>query len=101
MRSIAALVALLPLFSCATKRSPLRIAAAADLRYALEEVIRAFRAHHGNLAIDPVYGSSGTFYSELLNHAPFDLFLSADVTYPRKLAEQGLVLPGSEFTYAV
>jgi molybdate transport system substrate-binding protein len=37
---------------------------------------------------------------QLTNHAPFDLFLSADVQYPRKLSEQGLILPGSEFTYA-
>jgi molybdate transport system substrate-binding protein len=36
----------------------------------------------------------------LVNHAPFDLYLSADVQYPRKLSEQGLILPGSEFTYA-
>jgi molybdate transport system substrate-binding protein len=40
------------------------------------------------------------FYQQLTNHAPFDLFLSADVQYPRKLSEQGLILPGSEFTYA-
>jgi len=101
IRSIALAAGLLPLFSCAATRAPLRIAAAADLRYALEELIRGFRAQHGGVAIEPVYGSSGTFYSELLNHAPFDLFLSADVTYPRKLAEQSMVMPGSEFTYAV
>ncbi|MFN7998229.1 MAG: molybdate ABC transporter substrate-binding protein [Bryobacteraceae bacterium] len=101
IRIIALFAGLLPLFSCAPNRAPLRIAAAADLRYALEEVIRVFRAQHGNIAIEPVYGSSGNFYSELLNRAPFDLFLSADVSYPRKLAEKGMVMPGSEFTYAV
>lgn len=40
------------------------------------------------------------FYSQLVNHAPFDLFLSADVQYPNKLAQQGLILPGSQFSYA-
>jgi molybdate transport system substrate-binding protein len=78
----------------------LRIAAAADLRYALEDVVKAFRGLHGGMRVEPTYGSSGMFYAQLVNHAPFDLYLSADVQYPRKLAEQGMILPGSEFTYA-
>jgi len=78
----------------------LRIAAAADLRYALEDVAKAFRQQHGAVRIEPAYGSSGMFYAQLVNHAPFDLFLSADVQYPRKLSEQGLTLPGSDFNYA-
>ena len=86
--------------SCANRPAPLRIAAAADLRYALEDVVKAFHQHHPGTRIEPAYGSSGMFYAQLTNHAPFDLFLSADVQYPRKLADQGLLLPGSEFTYA-
>ena len=78
----------------------MRIAAASDLRYALEDVVKAFRQRHSEARIEPAYGSSGMFYAQLVNHAPFDLFLSADVQYPRKLAEQGLTLPGSDFTYA-
>src|SRR5205085_7630875 len=46
------------------------------------------------------FGSSGTFFAQLLNHAPFDVFLSADVTYPQQLAERALTVPGAEFTYA-
>jgi molybdate transport system substrate-binding protein len=71
------------------------------LRFALDALIKAYREVKGDIRIEPSYGSSGTFYSELLNRAPFDLYLSADVQYPRKLAAQGLVLPESEFTYAV
>jgi molybdate transport system substrate-binding protein len=41
------------------------------------------------IRIEPTYGSSGMFYAQLVNHAPFDLYLSADVQYPRKLSEQG------------
>jgi molybdate transport system substrate-binding protein len=78
----------------------LRIAAAADLRYALEDIVKVFRQQHAEVHIEPAYGSSGMFYEQLTNRAPFDLFLSADVQYPRKLAEQGLILPGSEFSYA-
>jgi molybdate transport system substrate-binding protein len=79
----------------------LRIAAAADLRFALDEVVKTYSQRQPGARIEPVYGSSGMFYAQLLNHAPFDLYLSADVQYPHKLAEQGLILPGSEFTYAV
>ena len=78
-----------------------RIAAAADLRFALEELTALFRKEHSDVAVSVSYGSSGTEYAQLLNRAPFDLFLSADVTYPRQLADRGLALPGSEFTYAV
>jgi molybdate transport system substrate-binding protein len=84
-----------------TATTIVRIAAAADLRYALEELIRGFRQQQPRLDISVSYGSSGTAYAQLLNGAPFDLFLSADVTYPRQLAARGLTLEGAEFIYAV
>jgi molybdate transport system substrate-binding protein len=86
--------------SCGGPPAPLRIAAAADLRYALDDLVKAFRQGHNDVRIEPTYGSSGMFYAQLVNHAPFDLYLSADVQYPHKLAEQGLIVPGSEFNYA-
>ena len=95
------MAALLLNAACTTASPTLRIAAAADLRYALDDLIKAFRQGHGNVRIEPSYGSSGTFYSELLNRAPFDLYLSADLEYPKKLSEQELILEGSEFTYGV
>lgn len=96
----ALLAATLLTSACSAPPAALRIAAAADLRYALPDAVTAFRARHAQVHIEVSYGSSGVFYSELLNHAPFDLYLSADVQYPQKLAEQHLILPGSEFTYA-
>src|SRR5438874_9602366 len=77
-----------------------RVAAASDLNAALGELLTNFRASH-DIVVDVVYGSSGTFYTQLLNHAPFDLFLSADIDYPKQLAARGLTVTGSEFTYAV
>lgn len=100
IRLLPVLAALLLNAACSTVPNSIRIAAAADLRYALADLVNAYRASHPGVRIEPSYGSSGVFYSELLNRAPFDLFLSADLEYPRKLAAQGLVLPGSEFTYA-
>jgi molybdate transport system substrate-binding protein len=81
-------------------RPRVRVAAAADLRFALNEVVRRFDvAHHVEVLAS--YGSSGTFHAQLLNQAPFDMFLSADVEYPRQLSARGLTLPDSEFTYGV
>jgi molybdate transport system substrate-binding protein len=77
------------------------VAAAADLRFAFDDIAAAFRRQHPQITVKVTYGSSGNFHAQLLNQAPFDLFLSADVQYPRELATQGLTLPGSDFVYAV
>jgi len=81
------------------RRGSVRVAAAADLNAALGELIGRFSASHA-IDVSATYGSSGTFFAQLMNGAPFDVFLSADVEYPRRLAERGLVLDG-EFPYAV
>jgi molybdate transport system substrate-binding protein len=54
-----------------------------------------------DIKIAVTYGSSGNFYTQLSNKAPFDLFLSADIDYPRKLIDSGLAGKESEFVYAV
>jgi molybdate transport system substrate-binding protein len=77
------------------------VAAAADLKFALDEISREFGKQTKGIRVNVAYGSSGNFYSQLQNQAPFDVFLSADTEYPRKLSEQGLILPGTEFPYAV
>ena len=81
-------------------RGRVRVAAASDLNAALSDVIARFGGAH-DVDVSVSYGSSGTFYAQLLNQAPFDLFLSADVAYPNQLAARGLTLPQSEFTYAI
>lgn len=68
----------------------LAIAAAADLQFALGEVKTAFLQAHPGLEVAITYGSSGNFYTQLSSRAPFDLFLSADLGYPKKLVEAGL-----------
>jgi molybdate transport system substrate-binding protein len=81
-------------------RGRVRVAAAADLNAVFGELITRFGAAH-DVDVSVSYGSSGTFYAQLLNQAPFDLFLSADVSYPNQLAARGLTVPQSEFTYAI
>ncbi|MBZ5555937.1 MAG: molybdate ABC transporter substrate-binding protein [Acidobacteriia bacterium] len=84
----------------APSRARIRIAAAADLDVALGALIERFRASH-DVDVTVSYGSSGTFYAQLLNQAPFDMFFSADLEYPRQLAARGLTIAQGEFSYAV
>lgn len=68
---------------------PPSIAAAADLRYALDEVVLAYQRVSG-VAARITYGSSGNFFSQLQQGAPFDIFMSADEALVQKLAERSL-----------
>jgi molybdate transport system substrate-binding protein len=77
------------------------VAAASDLKFVLDELLVGFRAAHPEITVTVSYGSSGNFSTQLQQGAPFDLFLSADIAYPRALEEKGLVLSGSTVTYAV
>jgi molybdate transport system substrate-binding protein len=72
--------------SGAAEHQVLTIAAASDLKFALDEWVREFRAKNPGTEVRVTYGSSGNFSAQLANGAPFDLFLSADVSYPRTLA---------------
>ena len=78
-----------------------RIAVAADLKWALEEARQVFEKANPGVTCTLTFGSSGNFYNQLAQKAPFDLFLSADLGYPRKLADQGLGLRETLFTYAI
>jgi molybdate transport system substrate-binding protein len=77
-----------------------RVAAAADLKFALDAVLAATAGEAPGLRPSVTYGSSGSFYAQIENGAPYDLFLSADADYPRRLAARGLA-EGDVFLYAV
>jgi molybdate transport system substrate-binding protein len=79
----------------------LAIAAAADLQFAFEGLLAEFRTNRPAIDVRIAYGSSGNFYAQLQNRAPYDLFFSADSAYPRKLAEAGLALDTNVFVYAI
>lgn len=78
-----------------------RIAAASDLTFALEEIAGELHESHSGLDLAITYGSSGTFLQQLMNGAPFDLYLSADLDYPRELVADGLASEEDVFAYAV
>lgn len=76
------------------------IAAAADLRYVLDDIIQAYKGSHPDAKIDVIYSSSGNLFQQISNQAPFDIFFSADVNFPNKLAEQKLTA-GSPKIYGI
>lgn len=76
------------------------VAAAADLKFALDDVVAALRARRPPVELRSSFGSSGSFFAQLNQGAPFDLFLSADVDYARRLHAAGLG-DGDVFVYGI
>lgn len=97
---LPAAVTLALLIAGTARGQEIRIAAAADLKFAMPDVAAQFEKQTG-AKVDVTYGSSGNFFSQLQNGAPFDLFFSADVEYPRKLEAAGIAEPGTRYEYAV
>jgi molybdate transport system substrate-binding protein len=95
----ASVATLLPAVTCA-QGNEVRVAAAADLKFAMADLAAQFEKQTGT-RVDVTYGSSGNFLSQLQNGAPFDLFFSADIEYPKKLEAAGLAEPGTLYEYAV
>ena len=75
------------------------VAAAADLQFAMQDIAARFQKETGK-TVKLVYGSSGNFFQQVQNGAPFDMFFSANLDYPKKLAAAGLTEPGSYYKYA-
>jgi molybdate transport system substrate-binding protein len=76
------------------------VAAAADLTFAFKDVAARFQRQTGT-QVKLSIGSSGNFFSQIQNGAPYDLFFSADTGYATKLQDAGLTEPGSLTEYAV
>jgi molybdate transport system substrate-binding protein len=83
------LLAAVPLLLClSASAETLTVAVAANLQYAFAELQSAYTRQSGQ-TVTPVYNSSGKFAAQIMNGAPFDVFLSADMEYPEKLQQQG------------
>ena len=78
-----------------------RVAAAADLRFAMDDLVVAWSAANPGIVVEPTYGSSGTFFSQISEGAPFDVYFSADAAYPRELEEAGLAERAGTWVYAI
>ncbi len=78
---------------------PLHVAAAADLQPLLPPILREFQQRSG-IRADATYKDSAMLTTQILNGAPFDLFLAADLGYPRRLIAAGAARPSTPVTYA-
>jgi molybdate transport system substrate-binding protein len=76
------------------------VAVAANFTDAAKEIAAAFQQKTGHEAVLS-FGSSGQFYTQITQDAPFQIFLSADNERPKKLVDEGLGVAESRFTYAV
>lgn len=77
----------------------LRVAAASDLTGAMQKLAPVFEKQTG-IHVSVSLGSSGNFFAQIQNGAPFDVFLSADRSYPEKLLQAGRAEPDSLTPYA-
>jgi len=83
-----------------TSASELNIAAAADLSAALKDIGDSFQKSTG-IQVRLSFGASGALTQQIENGAPFDLFFSADMDYPRQLIKDNQADPSSLYQYAV
>jgi molybdate transport system substrate-binding protein len=97
---IAAAAALLIAPAGRVRAQELTVAAASDLQPALPRVAAQFQQETGH-AVRISYGSSGNFFTQIQNGAPFDVLLSADADYPRRLADSGHAIRETLTTYAL
>lgn len=101
-RGVSLIVGLLLIFLPLPSRGgEVAVAAAADLVFALEELNRAFSHDRPEASVRVATSASGSLFAQLRQGAPFDVFLSADLEFPRELARLGLADTNTLFLYAI
>ncbi|MDP2431205.1 MAG: molybdate ABC transporter substrate-binding protein [Pseudomonadota bacterium] len=101
MRMLKYLSLLLGLsLATASPAEQVNVAVASNFSAPMNAIAAEFARDTGHQA-RPSFGSSGKFYAQIRNGAPFQAFLSADDETPSRLEREGLTVPGSRFTYAI
>jgi molybdate transport system substrate-binding protein len=98
-RRLACLALALTALAVGASAQELRVAAASDLQAAMPAIAAQFERDTGH-RVTLTFGSSGNFATQIEHGAPFDVFMSADIEYPKRLEQAGLVEPGSRYDYA-
>jgi molybdate transport system substrate-binding protein len=96
---LACLALALTALAVGASAQELRVAAASDLQAAMPAIAAQFERDTGH-RVTLTFGSSGNFATQIEHGAPFDVFMSADIEYPKRLEQAGLVEPGSRYDYA-
>ena len=89
MKKWIAAIFLLLIFPVTVFAKDLTVAAAANLQVLMDELVTTFEKESG-ASVDVVIGSSGGLTAQIENGAPFDVFMSADMSYPQALFKKGL-----------
>jgi len=89
------------LVASAAHAEKITVAAAADLKFALDEVVMAFKKAHPAEEVEVIYGSSGKAHTQIQQGAPYDLYFSADVAYPQELIKTGFSASTEVIPYAL
>jgi len=87
-------------FSPAAQAEEVQVAVAANFAGAFQKIAAAFTASTGHKVLAST-GSTGKFYTQIQQGAPFEVLLAADDETPAKLEAEGLAVKGQRFTYAV
>jgi len=99
LRRLALVGLLIGLISPLGLAQEITVAAAADLQFAMQDVTARFHKETGK-TVKLIYGSSGNFFQQIQNGAPFDMFFSANLDFPKKLEAAGATEPGTYYQYA-
>jgi molybdate transport system substrate-binding protein len=78
----------------------INIAAAADMKYALDDIAKLYMKRNPDTKVNTMFGSSGKAFTQISNGAPYDIYYSADIDYPNKLKTAGKVV-GDVKAYAI
>nr|WP_314494450.1 molybdate ABC transporter substrate-binding protein [uncultured Pseudomonas sp.] len=101
MRLPPTFVALTALFTLNSAwADQVQVAVAANFTAPIQALAKDFEKDTGHTLVAS-YGSTGQFYAQINNGAPFDVFLAADDSTPAKLEQEKAIVPGSRFTYAI
>ncbi len=85
--------------SAAVHAGTVHVAVAANFTEPMKAIAADFEKDTGN-TVQLSFGSTGKFYAQIKNGAPFDVFLAADTATPARLEKEGAAVLGSSFTYA-
>ena len=99
LKLIACVVALLAV-STGVRAAEVQVAVASNFTGPMQKIAAAFEAETGHKALLS-FGSTGAFYAQIRNGAPFQLLLAADDETPARLEKEGTVVAGTRFTYAI
>jgi molybdate transport system substrate-binding protein len=100
IRPVVATLIVMAGLQTSARAADVSVAVAANFTEPSKEIAQAFQTKTGNKAVLS-FGATGQFYTQITQAAPFQVFLSADQSTPKKLVDEGRAAADSLFTYAI